>query len=99
MSLGKKISNWLTGKNDPLGNGNKPVTQTNTTQHTTNSRIGELVSEPEKANPINQSQEPVMTNKKGSLTLDVLDLTRVIDIYAESQAVQAFDAEMGKERK
>jgi hypothetical protein len=40
-----------------------------------------------------------MKNKKGSLILDVLDLTRVIDIYAESQAVQAFDAEMGKERK
>ena len=37
--------------------------------------------------------------QKWSLTLDVLDLTRVIDIYAESQAVQAFDAEMGKERK
>jgi hypothetical protein len=33
------------------------------------------------------------------MSLDVLDLTRVIDIYAESRAVQAFDAEMGKERK
>lgn len=32
------------------------------------------------------------------VSLDLLDLSRVIDIYAESQAVQAFDAEMGKER-
>lgn len=99
MSLGKKISNWFTGKNDPLGNGNKPIPQTESTQHSTNSRIGELVNTPEQVSPVNQTQEPIITNKKESLMLDVLDLTRVIDIYAESQAVQAFDAEMGQERK
>lgn len=40
--------------------------------------------------------QPQMSKK---VSLDLLDLSRVIDIYAESQAVQAFDAEMGKERK
>jgi hypothetical protein len=99
MSLGKRFSSLFTGKNNSPKKDNKPAPHAESTQHSTNSRIGELVNEPGKANPRTQSQEPVMTNKKGSLTLDVLDLTRVIDIYAESQAVQAFDAEMGKERK
>ncbi len=34
-----------------------------------------------------------------SPSLDILDLSPLIDIYAESEAVEAFDNEMGKERK
>lgn len=52
---------------------------------------------PPPGNPAMEPQiQPQMSKK---VSLDLLDLTRVIDIYAESQAVQAFDAEMGKERK
>ncbi len=49
--------------------------------------------------PPNSPAMKTQTQMSKSVSLDILDLSRVIDIYAESQAVQAFDAEMGKERK
>lgn len=45
-----------------------------------------------------QRNYQTQTQAQKSVSLDLLDLSRVIDIYAESQAVQAFDTEMGRER-
>lgn len=45
-----------------------------------------------------KASKNTQTMSEKSLTLDVLDISRVIDIHAESQAVEAFDAEMGRER-
>lgn len=48
--------------------------------------------------PDKTAQRNYQTQAQKSVWLDLLDLSRVIDIYAESQAVQAFDTEMGRER-
>lgn len=42
--------------------------------------------------------ETVSPASRTAMPFNVLDISRVIDIYAESRAVEAFDAEMGKER-
>jgi hypothetical protein len=48
--------------------------------------------------PAQQAPQSATTERK-AVRFDVLDISRVIDIYCESRAVEEFDAEMRKERK
>ncbi|MBX9808822.1 hypothetical protein K2X92_00325, partial [Candidatus Gracilibacteria bacterium] len=70
----------------------------NTTPSISGGSVG-LMKIPEATIVNPKIEEKVNTKKSSNLALDVLDISRVIDIYAESQAVEAFDNEMGKERK
>lgn len=43
MSLWKKATNWFTGINDPIGNGNKKIPQTEEAKTETHERFGSVM--------------------------------------------------------